>query len=222
MSSARCAIAPIPSALLRRLRFVLTFRRLPGQMPQIFGVFAQIFRAQQMMRPSHHARRRKVVLPAVLLRIQWASIPSRNVVRPEWIVSLRPTARCYRRFSSAAGEPRELEMKREQNMRKTCRIRTVTPGDLGWSDKANWRSLAPFGRKGLSAHWFLQVLAASKWRGARCAGVALRIFLMNFNPPSDGARNVRRGGILLFHRHHARWCDLMRSMLGSSCVSSFQ
>jgi Transposase, Mutator family len=39
---------------------------------------------------------------------------------------------------------------------------------------------APFGRKGLSAHWILQVFAASKQRGARCAGAALRTFPMNF------------------------------------------
>ena len=43
-------------------------------------------------------------------------------------------------------------------------------------DKANWRSLAPFGRKGLSAHWILQVFATSKWRCATCAGAALRDF----------------------------------------------
>src|SRR5438105_15782934 len=43
---------------------------------------------------------------------------------------------------------------------------------LGRRDKANCRSLAPFGRKGLSAHWFLQVFAASKRRGARCTGAA--------------------------------------------------
>ena len=73
-----------------------------------------------------------------------------------------------------------------------------------WRDKANWRSLAPFGRKGLSAHWILQVFAASKRRGATCAGAALRTFPMNFNLLSDGARNVRRGEAPLFVRYHAR------------------
>src|SRR5882672_9569057 len=81
---------------------------------------------------------------------------------------------------------------------------TLRTSDRGGRDKANWRSLAPFGRKGLSAHWILQVFAASKRRGARCAGAALRTFPMNFNLPSDGARNVRRGGASLFLRHHAR------------------
>ena len=61
----------------------------------------------------------------------------------------------------------------------------------GGRDKANWRSLAPFGRKGLSAHWILQVSATSKRRGARCAGAAPQTFPMNFNLPSDGAGNVR-------------------------------
>ena len=73
-----------------------------------------------------------------------------------------------------------------------------TPDRLRRRDKANWRSLAPFGRKGLSAHWILQVFAASKWPSAMCAGAALRTFPMNFNLPSDGARNVRRGGARYF------------------------
>jgi hypothetical protein len=63
---------------------------------------------------------------------------------------------------------------------------------LGRRDKANWRSRASSGRKGLSAHWFLQVSAATEWHGARCASVALRAFLMHFNLPGDGNRNVRR------------------------------
>jgi hypothetical protein len=112
-------------------------------------------------------------------------------------------------------------MEREHIIDETCRIRTVTPARLGRQDKANWRSRTPFGRKGLSAHWILQVFATSKQRGARCAGAALRTFPMNFNLPSDGARNVRPGGAPLFLCHHARWCDLMRSMLGSSCVGLF-
>ena len=91
---------------------------------------------------------------------------------------------------------RRVEEKRRNELTLTAR--------LGRQDKANWRSLAPFGRKGLSAHWNLQVFATSKRRGARCAGAAQRTFPMNFNTPSDGARNVRRGGAPLFLRHHAR------------------
>jgi type IV secretory pathway VirD2 relaxase len=45
---------------------------------------------------------------------------------------------------------------------------------------------------------------------------------MNFNLSSDGARNVRPEGASLFLRHHARYCDSMRSMLGSSCVGFFR
>jgi hypothetical protein len=87
---------------------------------------------------------------------------------------------------------RGVEEKRRNELTLTAR--------LGRRDKANWRSLAPFGRKGMSAHWFLRVFATSKWDGARCAGAALRIFLMSFNLRSDGARNVRRGGVPLFLR----------------------
>jgi len=45
---------------------------------------------------------------------------------------------------------------------------------------------------------------------------------MDFNRPSDGARNVRRWRVPLSVRHHARWCDLTRPMLGSSCTSAFR
>jgi hypothetical protein len=62
---------------------------------------------------------------------------------------------------------------------------------LGRQDKANWRSLAPSGRKGLSAHCFLHLVAPSERRPARCRAAALRNFLFNFNSSSDGFRNVR-------------------------------
>jgi len=75
---------------------------------------------------------------------------------------------------------------------------------LGRRDKANWRSLAPCGRKGLSAHWILQVFATSKWTGATCSDDAHRIFLMSFNLVGDGAHNVHRGGVTLFVRYPAR------------------
>jgi hypothetical protein len=79
------------------------------------------------------------------------------------------------------GPCRKRERKREWVRASRRRDRLRRP------DKANWRSPAPFGRKGLSAHWFLQVFAASKWPGARCAGAARRTFPMNFNLPRDGA-----------------------------------
>jgi hypothetical protein len=41
-----------------------------GQIPQMFCTFAQIVRAQQMARPPHRTCRRKIVLPAVVLRFQ--------------------------------------------------------------------------------------------------------------------------------------------------------
>ena len=36
-------------------------------------------------------------------------------------------------------------------------------------DKANWRSLAPCGRKSLSAHWFLHLARPSERHVARCS-----------------------------------------------------
>jgi len=68
----------------------------------------------------------------------------------------------------------------------------------GSTAKANWRSLAPLGRKGVSAHWFLQLAMGLGRHRARRAGADLRIFVFDFSFPSDGARNVRREGILLF------------------------
>ena len=35
-------------------------------------------------------------------------------------------------------------------------------------DKANWRSLAPSGRKSLSAHWFLHLATSSTGHRAKC------------------------------------------------------
>jgi hypothetical protein len=102
--------------------------------------------------------------------------------------------RSHRRIFTAVENSKWKGNTRAESRAETERL----PGDRLWPDKANWGSLAPFGRKGLSAHWFLQVFAASKWRGARCAGVALCIFLMNFSTPSDGARNVRRVGARYF------------------------
>ena len=96
------------------------------------------------------------------------------------------------RADSARHQRRE---KGNEDMRKIAKKRSevlTLHARLGRRDKANWRSLAPLGRKGLSAHWILQVLAASTWRGAKCVVAALRTFPMNFNLVRDGARNVRR------------------------------
>ena len=93
-----------------------------------------------------------------------------------------------RTFSSAA----EKQRTRSETVNRISERRGGFGRDLGRLDKANYRSLAPVGRKGLSAHWFLQVFAASKWPRATCGGAALRTFPMNFNLVRDGARNVCR------------------------------
>ena len=59
---------------------------------------------------------------------------------------------------------------------------------LRGQDKANWRSLAPTVAKACLHIGFctLRRRLMARWRGA-----ALRTFLFDFNPSSDGARNVR-------------------------------
>jgi hypothetical protein len=92
-----------------------------------------------MARPPHQTCRRKIVFPAVVLRVKSASIPGRNMVRPERVVGLCPgTTRCHRRFSQCSRRTREPEMEREQNIRKMCRIRTLTKTDRGRQDKADF------------------------------------------------------------------------------------
>jgi hypothetical protein len=88
-----------------------------------------------------------------------------------------------------------VEEKHRNELTLTARLRR--------QDKANWRSRTPFGRKGLSAHWFLQVFAASKWPSAMCTGAALRTLLINFNLVRDGAHNVHRGEAPLLVRYRA-------------------
>ena len=119
------AIAWGPPEAVRRLFLVLTLRRFPGQIPQMFDALAQIFRAHQTARPSHQTCRRKIVFLA-----DWsassASIPCRNMVRPERIVGLCPgTARCHRKFSRAAGQSENSKWN-ENNIRRMCRTRAVT------------------------------------------------------------------------------------------------
>jgi hypothetical protein len=88
---------------LQRLFLLLPFRRFLGQIPQMVCTFAQVFCAQQMARPPHQTCRRKILFPTVGLRFQRASVPGRNMVRPERVVSFigdrgrgaRPRARSF-------------------------------------------------------------------------------------------------------------------------------
>jgi hypothetical protein len=82
------AIAPRPLGPVRLRVLRLPFRLLPAQFLQIFRTLAQILRAHQMARPPHQTCRRKIVFPAVVLRVQSASIPRHNMVRPERVVGL--------------------------------------------------------------------------------------------------------------------------------------
>jgi hypothetical protein len=114
--NARSAIGPLSLRTLWRLRRGL-FGRFGGRFFRYrSGFFRHNFcrssarlrrsSAQQMARPPHQTCRRKIVLPAVMLRFQRASIPGRNMVRSERVVGLCPgTSRRHRRVSSAAGEP---------------------------------------------------------------------------------------------------------------------
>jgi hypothetical protein len=133
------AIAPRPLGRVRLPVLRLPSRLFPAQFLQIFRTLVQIVRAQQMTRPPHQTCRRKIVFPAVVFRVQFASIPGRNMVRPEWVVGVYPgTTRCHRRFSQCSRRTREPEMEREQNIRKMCSIRTLTDARLGRQDKAGF------------------------------------------------------------------------------------
>jgi hypothetical protein len=73
------------------------------------------------------------------------------------------------RMSYAKLQPPELAIDSFNSERIRCAFsglfdvcRGVRAANRTWRDKANWRSRAPFCRKGLSAHWILQVFAASK------------------------------------------------------------
>ena len=120
------AIAPRPPLTLRRLLLLLPFRCFPGQITQMFCTLTQIVRAQQMARPQHQtlSSRDRVSGSSAPLstrfdtRSQHGStktgcwpLPRNGVVPSEGL-------QCCRRT-------RELEMKREQNIRKKCRTRTV-------------------------------------------------------------------------------------------------
>jgi hypothetical protein len=75
------------------------------------------------------------LLPVLSFRHFPAQIPQTFLTlaqaRPVRVVGLCPgTARRYREILRCSRRTRELEMKREQNIRKMCRTRTVTPDRL--------------------------------------------------------------------------------------------
>ena len=77
-----------------------------------------------MARPPHQTCRRKIVLPAVLLRFQRASIPGRNMVRPEWIVGL-----AQERRGTIADSPVQQENQRTRNETRTEYAKDVQDSD---------------------------------------------------------------------------------------------
>jgi hypothetical protein len=175
--------------------------------------FAQILRAQKMVRAQHQGCRPKIVsaamLPSQFHRDEIADCLNNPVYQPdeEHATARRRTRRdaCPENRDGAEATVLAIEEPRQGALLVwKARDGVILPARLGRQDKANWRSLAPFGRKGLSAHWILQVFAASKWLSAMCAGAALRIFPMNFNLVRDGARNVPRSEATLFVRYRAR------------------
>jgi hypothetical protein len=91
--------------------------------------------------------------------------------------------RSHRRIFTAVENSKWKGNTRAENRAETERL----PGDRLWQDKANWRSLAPSGRKGLSAHWFSHLAAPSERHSARCHAAALRNFPFDFNCSSDGS-----------------------------------
>jgi hypothetical protein len=116
------AIASRPLGLVRLPVLRLPFRLFPARVLQIFRTLAQIPCAHQMARPPHQTCRRKIVFPTVVLRVKSASIPSRNMVRPERVVGLCPGTTRRQGILHCCGEG---EMEREKSIRKRCRTRTV-------------------------------------------------------------------------------------------------
>src|SRR6266702_4060739 len=103
------AIARRPLTPLRLPLFVLTFYAFPAEFPQVFRTLAW---AQQMARPRHQRCRRKTAPAAIVLRVQSASIPGRNMSVPERIVGpCLVTARRHRSSSTAAENPKWNENK---------------------------------------------------------------------------------------------------------------
>jgi hypothetical protein len=91
------AISPRSLGSLRRPVLRLPFRLFPAQFLQIFRTLAQILRVQQMARSKHQRCYREVAAAAIVLRIQSASIPNRNMRGPGRVVGLCPgTARRHR------------------------------------------------------------------------------------------------------------------------------
>jgi hypothetical protein len=76
-------------------------------------------------------------------------------------------------------ELRRVEEKRRSDLTLNAR--------LGRQDKANWRSLAPCGRKALSAHWFWRWRMAGTERAR--AGASSRI-AMGIKAPSASRRTL--------------------------------
>ena len=89
---------------------------------------AQILRAQQMARPLHQCRRRKVASAAIVLRVQSVSIPSRNVPGPVRVVGL-----AQKRRGAIGDSPVQQENQRTRNGTRTHHRREVQDGGENWS-----------------------------------------------------------------------------------------
>jgi hypothetical protein len=89
----------------------LSFELFGAQILQTFLAFVQIFRAQQMTRPSLERHRRNIASATIFLNALTTGVPGRNVVRPVRIVGFCPGKMTHRRRpSTAVGKP---EMERE-------------------------------------------------------------------------------------------------------------
>jgi hypothetical protein len=86
--------------------------------------FAQVFCAQQMPRPPHQTCRPKIVFPTVGLHFRRASLPGRNMVRPE-----RMSALAHERRDAIGDSPVQ-----QQNQRTRNGTRTHHRGDVQDSD----------------------------------------------------------------------------------------
>jgi hypothetical protein len=104
-----------------------------------------------------------------------------RLLRPEPVIHTFSSERELHTCRASSGETKN------QSVGDGVEGKNQSVGDGGGQDKANWRSLTPSGRKGLSAHWFLHLATPSERHSARWRAAALRSFLFDFNSSSDGS-----------------------------------
>ena len=149
-----CAYAEAPSLTSLQSFLPLLTALLAAQFRLIFHKLACSFLASKMLEPARECLLVKSMLTAIFCLRNAAALPRLDVNRPPLASGLvLEMFWTHRRFSTAAENPKWNEDTLSKSRARTDRLQARQ--GKARRDKANWRSLAPFGRKGLSAHWFL-------------------------------------------------------------------